>query len=363
MSVDRSHIITIAFVFSLFLLFPFSSPSRAQPVRPVFTTTSEDGRLIGVETDLQFGIWRPIAALAYGLESGRFRYRAGMAVKTGVDLPLLGIRLGDLSGALVDWPRSPILGREGQSGMEVGWSLGPTRYSGFFGTLWARGEPEREDEAEPRVGYIIVDTSRSFELPFDLRLHAGSEMTFGTMLVGEAEGQPFQATTRSLSLSMGGISLSGRWGTLSNEADLDGFEFTTGVRGIAKALKGHEFWNITLRRTFSMHETTIELPTPPEWPRAIPRRLPVVLQGAFGFQAGGATGRGEPESTEDMNEVAQHDAQRERNEDEREKPDVEQETEMLLSWSISTTLTIHEFRVSAELIIAQDGTATFSFSF
>ena len=320
------------------------SVSEAQPVKPVFTTTSLDGQLIGLETDLQFGIWKPIAALAYGLNSGHFRYMAGLMLATGFDLPGVGGRLGDFSAALVDWPDSPILGREGQSGMEVGWRVGNNQFSGFWGTLWPR------DGEAPQVQYLSVDTLDTYQLPFDLRLSSSSNMIIGLVVANE---KLFQSMTRTLTLSLGNLRLSGRYGMLENEAQLNGFEFTTGVRGIAQSLKGHEFWNATLERTFSMYESTIPLALPVELQAYLPASLPVGLQGAFFVQAGGAT---HPVITKTEEMSGQQHA----------PPNgspSEMETEMLFSWGLSATFSIYEFRLRAELIFTQDGETRLNFSF
>lgn len=316
----------------LALLWIGGSGGHSQPVKPIFTSTSQDGQLVGLETDLQFGIWKPIAALAYGFDSGHMRYKAGLMLAMGFDLPGLGQRLGDFRAALVDWPDSPILGREGQSGMEVGWRLGNTQFSGFWGTLWPR-----EDEA-PQIQYLSIEAFDSYPLPFDLQLSSSSHMIVGMVLTDE---KPFQSMTRTLTLSMGDLRLSGRLGMLENEAQLEGFEFTTGVKGITQSLKGTEFWNVTLERTFPMYESAIALPVPPELAQFLPASLPVGLRGAFFVQAGGATHKKNPEVSKAT----------------------ELETEMLFSWGISATFSISDLRIQTELIFTQDGETRFNFGF
>jgi len=308
------------------LLFWLGPVGMAQPIKPVFTSTSLDGQLVGFETDLQFGIWRPIAALAYGVDSGNFRYKVGLRLMAGFDLPAVGGRLEDFSAAWVDWPESPVLGREGQSGVEVGWRLGNTHFSNFIGTLWTR-----EGDA-PQIQYIAVDTFDSYPLPFGLQLSSASQAVLGMILPSEAT---FQSMTRTLTLSAGGLRLSGRWGMLENPAQLGGFEFTTGVRGIAQALKGDQFWNVTLERTFSMHESAIPLSIPPEWQMLLPASVPFRLQGAFFVQAGGANGNASQT----------------------------QEDDMLFSWGVSATMSLGELKLRAELIFSQYGDTTFHFGF
>jgi hypothetical protein len=308
--------------------------------------TSRDGQLIGIETDFQFGIFRPIAALAYGLESGSIRYRAGLTLATGFKIPVVDLRLEDFSGALVDWPQTPILGREGQTGIELGLSLGPARYRAFFGELWPL------DEEAPQVAYLSMEVTRSWQLPFELLLSSSSQAVMGMLLEG---GGPFHSMTNTLSLRLGGLTLSGRWGSLQNQARLEAFEFTTSVRGIAQLIKGRQFWNVTLERKFTMHETSIELPIPPELVEVIPlpKTLPIMLQGALFLQAGGAT-REEPIDQGDGAAGQQSNG---------EGVELELKTEMLFSWGISATLFVHDFPIRAELIITQEGETKFSVNF
>jgi len=307
--------------------------------------TSRDGRLIGVETDFQLGIFRPIAALAYGLESGSIRYRAGGTFKTGFEVPLAGLRLGDFSAALVDWPSTPILGREGQMGIELGLSLGPAHFSGFFGRLWPF------DGRAPQAAFITVEVTRSLKLPFELTLSSSSYMIMGLVLPEVEGGGSFSSTVNTLSLSLGELAITGRWGSLKNEAGLEGFEFTTGVRGISRPLKGHKFWNITLERRFPIYETSFELPLPPELIEKVPlpKELPVSLEGALFLQAGGAT-RKEPEEQGIAGQKSDGEG-------------LGLRSETLLSWGISAELSVHRFSIHAELIITQEGETRFSMSF
>lgn len=325
-----------------------ASPAAAQPVQPVFTHTGLDGRLIGLTTDVRIETWKPIAALAYGLRSGRLRYRAGLELKRGVELPLIGTRLGDPSVALTDWPESPVLGREGQRGVQVGWRLGPTRVSAFTGSLWPLHR-KRTQEGTLDVSYIRLDTSRAFDLPFELQAHASSQTLIGMALDAGPAEQVFRATTRSLSLTLGDFRVSGRWGMLSNGAQLAGFEFTTGVRGVPHILRGHQFWNLTLRRTFRMHESSIPIelpvPVPPVLKRLLPESLPVLLEGTLFLQAGGAT-RGDPSGSAVHQQLAGSTS-----------------TGMSFSWGMLLSYSIHNLRVEADLIIPQSGEVQFHWKF
>jgi hypothetical protein len=322
------------------------------PIRPVFTQTSLDGQLIGLESNFQFGIWKPIAAAAYGLESGRIRYKAGLLLDTGFTLPVLEMRLEEFHAEFVDWFSTPVLGREGQSGIEAGLTLGDARYVGFFGQLWTS-----EGEA-PQVAYLVTDMGRTLKLPYDLTLRASSRTVVGQLLASE---KPFRSASYSLGLSLGSLRLTGRWGTLENEADLKDFQFTMGVRGIAQSLQGHEFWSVTLERSFPMYETSWALPVPPELESFLPTSLPVSLTGAFFVQAGGATREVEELRDTDANGGSGGTSAQEKNEN--EGPSAAFETEALFSWGMYATLSIQQMRIRAELIITQSGETKFSVSF
>lgn len=354
-------------------------PAGAQPpVEPIVTQTSRDGQLIGLKSNLRWGIWKPIAAVAYGLESGNLRYQAGLLLDTHFTLPGLGLRVGPFSAAFVDWFSTPVLGREGQKGLQLGLRLGNTQYTGFFGELWSLPEEEA-----PQVGYLLTEVNRSFRLPYDLTLSASSQTIVGILLPpapaqaqaqtqaqaqdrdqardeeGDLppEGLPqFQAMTQSLTLRLGDLTLSGRWGSLENDADLEEFLFTTGVRGISRALKGHVFWNVTLSRSFPMYEADLPLPLPPELTEyGVPDSMPLSLSGKFFVQAGGIVREGESPAPLPVPETP--------TESGIDGPP-ETETEALFSWGISATLTIfEEFRLQMELIVTQSGETKFDLRF
>ena len=331
---------------------------QAQPVRPVYTTTSKDGRLVGLDTNIPAinGLWKPRAALAYGFDSGRFRYQAGLQLTTGISLPILDQRIGDPSVAIVDWPSSPILGREGQSGVEVGLGLGETRATGFYGSLWGR-----DDHPDRQVGYLRLDSGTSFDLPYGVRAHSNSVMTFGALLEDDmALGRTFQSNTGSVGLSLGGFNASLDYGSLTNTADLAGFEFTTGVPGLGGPLTGERYWRFNLRRTFDMYETAIPLPIPEGLPGTIPRELPLTLRGDIGVHVANADQRVEPEAeTPDGSSEDSESQQFGPSPD----PNAEWASEMGFSWSASVTLRVDGFSVRAELIIPQDGSAEVNVNF
>ena len=352
---------------------PAPSAGAQPPIEPIVTQTSRDGQVIGLKSNWQHGIWKPIAAIAYGLESKRVRYQAGLLLDTYFELPGLGVRVGPFSAAFVDWFSTPVLGREGQKGLRLGVRMGDTQYTGFFGELWSLPQ----EEHAPTVGYLLLEANRSFRLPYDLTLNSYSKTVFGVLLPAEGLEAPggelapealprFSSMTQGLTLRLGDLSLSGRWGSLENEAELPKFTFTTGVRGIPRALTGHVFWNVTLSREFPMYAAELPLPFPPELTEyGVPDSMPVSLDGKLFVQAGGIVREVEPEpesDSPDNPEPLGMDAEPARGDE--GGATVETETEALFSWGISATLTVfEEFRVRMELIVNQMGETKFNVSF
>lgn len=365
-----SAICTFWVAISVVLSVSWMTPAEEPPVQPVFTQTSLDGQLIGLELKgVQFGIWKPIAAAAYGLESGRIRYKAGVGLDVELTLPapLKPTRIGDFYAALLDWFETPVLGREGQRGVEAGFRWGETRYTGFFGTLWPRSA--EGPDAGPPIGYLTAAFSKSFKLPVDLTLTFSSRTVLGWLLPvpeltlestsqafdsdeeAKEELKTFRSTTYALSLQLGDLRLSGQWGTLENPAELAGFEFTTGVRGIARTLRGQAFWNVTLNKTFPVYEVRIQLPTPPELAKFLPTELPVALQWSLIVQTGGVLQETQPEAeasaqgseSSDLERAFRHEA--------------------LLSWGLSATLSVGNARLRAALIVSQEGKTVFRMGF
>jgi hypothetical protein len=369
----------LASIFGLLLVI-VATPvfSQSQPVRPIFTTTSLDGQLIGFElVDVQFGIWEPIVALAFGKNDKgiRIRYRGGMTIASGIEIPILKQFFGDFGAAIVNWPSSPILGREGQTGLELGLKLGETEYKGFIGELWPLGS----DDFFTPVAFFSSDAFYSASLPYGITLSGSTQTVAGMVLPQKESGidssikslfeqlsmekvdWPFRSTKFSAGVGLNGFRVSGQWGLLSNEAALDSFEFVTGVRGISQSLRGDSYWNVTLSRNFTMYETSIPLDLPEQFSDVplIPTELPVKLAGRLFFQGGAVINELEPpaEETEPSPDVPEEAQQI----DENSKPILE--SEMLFSWGISTTLTIYELNIRADLVFTQDGETKFSFSF
>jgi len=356
----------------------------AQPIQPVFTTTSLDGQLIGLEViDLKFGLWQPIAAIGVPTDFSKIpdhiRFKAGIINTYQYELPVVGEELGNFRAAVVNWPSTPVLGREGQTGIELGADLGTSKYRAFVGNLW----PVNEDDVFTPAGLISTSTTQSFSLPFSSRLTFSSSSVQGVMLPPTENGltgsfenlfealgnedftDKFNSANYTLTLSIQGLILSGRFGYLTNPAELNRFEFVTGVRGGTQPLRGHQYWNLTFERRFNMYETSLPLNLPVQFRDFpfIPRQLDVSLDGRLFFQGAAATFEVEVETgDEDSGNSLPPPVAQPTQADEQE-PEPELQTDMLFSWGLSTTLTVYEFRVRAEIIINQEGETKFSFTF
>ncbi len=373
------------------------------PLKPVVVQTGRDGQLIGLElAGVQWGPWRPIGAVAYGLESGAVRFKAGLGVDWGVELPLpvelqllrggKPVRLEGLYAQAMDWFETPVLGREGQTGVEAGFTLGETRYRAFGGRLWPRPDDETGEAGEgPLVAYLAMSESRSWDLPFGLALGLSARSVMGVRLEpflaqaepelepepdeleGKVEGWErwsFSSAVYTLSVGLDGLELRARGGHLENPAGLPGFEFTTGVRGLAP-LKGPAFWNVGLTRRLPVYETRLELPVPPELERWLPSELAITLEGAFRVQMGGVfrppePSEGPPEEegrTLTLGALVDDEEDEEDAEGEGRKGKEPWAHEGLLSWGLSLTLRVQTFTVRVDAVITQEGEAAVRLSF
>ena len=369
-------------LFILGIVIP-SGALAAQPIQPVFTSTSLDGQLIGLETNnLEIGMWQPKLAIAFPLDLAKIpehiRYQLGLGIKTGYELPVVKEEVGNIGFLVTNWPSTPVLGREGQTGVELNANMGLTDYRAFIGDLWPVGE---DDHFTP-VAFFSNRSSKSFSLPYDIRFSISSSGINGIVLPGTTEGVPgsitnfldimaqeeefsdtFKSTTYSASLSVNGMRLSGRYGTLENHAKLNRFEFVTGVRGVSQTLRGHKFWSFNVERNFNMYQTAIPIHLPAQFADYpfIPTELPVSLDSKLFFQVASAT---------HVIEEVEADENLEEGEMPAPVPQPahvftsdELETEILFSWGMSTTLTVYEFQVRAQIIFTQQGETKFSFTF
>ena len=204
------------------------------------------------------------------------------------------------------------------------------------------------------MAYLNLDRGSSYSLPYRIYLSSSSNMTVGTLLDGNGNltGQLFQAGIQRLTLNIGELRLSGRWGHLSNVAKLKGFEFTTGVRGIPKALRGHDFWSFDLERRFTLYQAEIPLPSsllPPTLLPALGQGIPLKLSGALTFQAGSAThDRPEPAPVAQASKA---------------KTAKPQESGTLFSWGLAAILSVSRFQLRADFVFTQDGRFQFLMNF
>jgi hypothetical protein len=366
----------LLFVMSLNLI------GAAQPVRPVYTSTSLDGQLMGLQTgDLTLGgLWKPDIAFAIPTDFSfrTIRFRLGLGVNTGYTFPVIDQRLGNYSLSYIDWFSSPILGREGQRGLESGFDFGETHYTGFLGDLW----PSDTGESFTPVAFFGSDASHSIDLPYGWTLSASSESVMGLVLPPGTSGlsqsfnallealkaqqseNTFRSADYTLSLSLEGFRLSGQFGMLQNQAHLKGFEFVSGVRGISQSLHGNQYWNFTIERIFTMYQTSFPLNLPAQFQAFpfIPQAIPVKLEGRLFFQGGSATHEVEPpppcgrQGSTDARLLCGPRASD-------DEPKTALQTDRLFSWGISTTLYVYTINVRAEMIFTQDGETKFNFNF
>jgi hypothetical protein len=321
---------------ALILLAP-SVQAQSSCVQPVFSENSIDGRLVGFEADCRFGNWEPFGSVGYGLKSKSFRYKVGLGLLSSA-LPLVG-DAGGVRASLVNWPSSPILGQLGESGVALALSRGGDQARVFWGRFWGT------ESAGPQVVYLTVDGGQSYSLPYAIFLTSSSSMTFGFLRGTDGQmGKPFNANSQTVTLGIGDLRLTGRWGHLTNEADLKDFEFVAGVRGIPKLLRGHDFWSLDVERRFTLYQTSIPLPL--DLP-TIGSTLPFQVSGALTFQAGSATHQRLPFTPVAQMEGAKHG----------------DETETLFSWGLAAIVSLSQFQLRADFVFTQDGQFQFLMNF
>ncbi len=268
---------TVKKIFWALAIFVFwASPHlMAQSFNPVIEENSVDGLLLGAEGSYKFFGWlEPSLGIAYGLTSQKIRYRAGVGV-------------WDAKISVVDWPRTPVLGRIGEAGLKATLKLPcnlPT-VSGFFGTLW----PWPHDPHPPDIAYAMWESSRSFHLPFGIELGVFQQALVGWWQLGVLPSQ-FQYRRTQLSLRREFFSLRFSYGTLENESKLPDFIFVQGVKGDSTTLQGEQFWRLQFERAFDV--IAIPMPIP-----VLPQPLELLVQGAV-FAQVSSTGTVEQQNGE-----------------------------------------------------------------
>lgn len=261
------------------LLLMSSLLARAQSFHPVIEENSVDGLLLGAEGSYRFfDRLEPSLGVAYGLQSQKIRYKAGVNVWLNPQS----------AGALLmlDWPRTPVLGRIGESGFKItldlpereGWLErvigGSSRFfmSSFFGRLW----PWPHDPHPPDVLYIMWESRHSLPLSFGIEFEFSRQTLLGWWQLGVSPSQ-FSYNRTQLSLRRELLSLIVSYGTTENESKFPDFLFTQSVKGEGSPLKGEQFWSVRFERAFDIFAVPIPIPFMSE-------SLEFLVQGAIFLQ-------------------------------------------------------------------------------
>jgi len=234
-------------------------------LRPVITESRRDGFLLGFDFGLTLGDWNLDVGGAYGLVSRAARFRTGVQYAEAAAL------------SYGDWPKSWVLGREGERGLhltadlialnsllsgEVEGLLGEIlkqsrlQGTGFIGDLW----PGEEEQAGPAVRYLHLGGVIHWPLPLGIALETRGEFLFGQTLP-EAE-HSFQTVFSSTRLQAEEATLELQMGELENPANLAGFRFNLGLRSYAGTFEGDRFFLVSLERRFealSVHLFRLDL--------------------------------------------------------------------------------------------------------
>lgn len=255
----------------------------AQSFNPIIEENSVDGLLLGAEGNYRFfDRLEPSLGVAYGLQSQKIRYKAG--VNAWLNPQSVGALL------MLDWPRTPVLGRIGESGFKItldlsgqeGWLErvigGSSRFfmSSFFGTLW----PWPHDPHPPDIAYVMLESRRSFHLPFGIEIGVFQQALVGWWQLGVLPSQFIYSQTQ-LSLRRELFSLSISYGTLENESKFPDFIFAQSVKGESISLKGEQFWSIQFERAFDVFAVPVPIPL-------LPQAVEFLVQGAVFLQVASA---------------------------------------------------------------------------
>ncbi|MCL6642536.1 MAG: hypothetical protein K6T71_04345 [Candidatus Bipolaricaulota bacterium] len=322
-----------------------SLTATAQSFNPIIEQNSVDGLLLGAEGSYKFFGWlEPSLAVAYGLQSQQIRYRAGISTWA-------------LTVSLLDWPRTALLGRIGESGLKGTLNLseglpivgdffgGPSwlerelggssqsRVSGFFGTPW----PWTEDPNPPDIAYVLWESSSIFRLPFGIELGISQRTLLGWWQLGVLPSE-FRYSQTNLSLRYEALSVSFSYGDLENKSNLPGFIFVQGVKGESTTIKGDQFWAVQFERAFDV--MTVSVPVP-----LLPQPLGLLVQGGIFLQVSNA-------SKIELPSDGQQEGKR--------------VWQNLLSWGVSLVLSFDRTmgaKARADFVFTRDGQFHFLFGF
>jgi hypothetical protein len=297
--------------------------ATAQSFNPIIEENSVDGLLLGAEGSYKFFGWlEPSLGVAYGLQSQQIRYKAGVSV-------------WGLTVSVLDWPRTAVLGRVGETGLKatlkLPWGL-PT-VSGFFGTLW----PWNEDPNPPDIAYVMWESGRTMRLPLGIELGMSQRTLLGWWQLGVLPSE-FRYSQTNLSLRYEALSVGVSYGNLENKSNLPDFIFVQGVTGESTTIKGDQFWTVRVERLFDVLSIPLVLPM-------IPRPLELFAQGGIFLHVSSA---GKIEHPSD----GQHEGKR--------------VWQNLLSWGLSLVLSLDRTmgtKARADFVFTRDGQFHFLFNF
>jgi hypothetical protein len=297
--------------------------ATAQSFNPIIEENSVDGLLLGAEGSYKFFGWlEPSLGVAYGLQSQQIRYKAGVSV-------------WDLTVSVLDWPRTAVLGRVGETGLKatlkLPWGL-PT-VSGFFGTLW----PWNEDPNPPDIAYVMWESGRTMRLPLGIELGMSQRTLLGWWQLGVLPSE-FRYSQTNLSLRYEALSVGVSYGNLENKSNLPDFIFVQGVTGESTTIKGDQFWTVRVERLFDVLAIPLVLPM-------IPRPLELFAQGGIFLHVSSA---GKIELPSDGQQEGKRIWQN------------------LLSWGVSLVLSLDRAmgtKARADFVFTRDGQFHFLFNF
>lgn len=237
---------------------PSEAPLVVPRLQPVIAQSARDGLLLGGDFRLAIGAWEVGLGGAYGFESRRARYRTSLGYQQAVEL------------SYGDWPKSFVLGRQGEQGVHVavdlialyrllqgerltgGWEFlaealarSQLRGTGFLGRLW----PGEGEEEGPEVRYLHLRGFIHWPLPRGGAFETRGELLFGQPTRTAGLFQTFFSASR---LQVAQTTLEWQLGELDNPAGLPGFQFDLGLRSYPQSLVGDRFLLILLERRFEV---------------------------------------------------------------------------------------------------------------
>jgi hypothetical protein len=297
--------------------------ATAQSFNPIIEENSVDGLLLGAEGSYKFFGWlEPSVGVAYGFQSQQIRYKAGVSV-------------WGLTVSVLDWPRTAVLGRVGETGLKatlkLPWGL-PT-VSGFFGTLW----PWNEDPNPPDIAYVMWESGRTMRLPLGIELGMSQRTLLGWWQLGVLPSE-FRYSQTNLSLRYETLRVSVSYGNLENKSNLPDFIFVQGVTGESTTIKGDQFWTVRVERLFDVLSIPLVLPM-------ILRPLELFAQGGIFLHVSSA---GKIELPSDGQQEGKRIWQN------------------LLSWGVSLVLSLDRAmgaKARADFVFTRDGQFHFLFNF